>query len=134
LQAGGSDQWGNITAGTDLIRKLMAAEGQEPPQCFGLTFPLLVRHLLFCCCYVGFYVNLQLSVTCLYANSEGPGATQSFGLTFPLPVRLAASFLFHSLLTVCFCMAKHCFFAWTVHEVMCDCYLTNPLEHERPAT
>jgi hypothetical protein len=43
LQAGGSDQWGNITAGTDLIRKLMAAEGQEPPQCFGLTFPLLVR-------------------------------------------------------------------------------------------
>jgi hypothetical protein len=43
LQAGGSDQWGNITAGTDLIRKLMSAEGQEPPQCFGLTFPLLVR-------------------------------------------------------------------------------------------
>ncbi|WIA32365.1 hypothetical protein OEZ86_003198 [Tetradesmus obliquus] len=42
VQAGGSDQWGNITAGTDLIRKLMAAEGQEPPQCFGLTFPLLV--------------------------------------------------------------------------------------------
>lgn len=43
LQVGGSDQWGNIIAGTDLIRKLMAAEGQEPPQCYGLTFPLLVR-------------------------------------------------------------------------------------------
>ena len=35
VQAGGSDQWGNITAGTDLIRRV---EG-EPA--FGLTFPLL---------------------------------------------------------------------------------------------
>lgn len=41
LQIGGSDQWGNITAGTDLIRRLGSQEGQEPPQCFGLTFPLL---------------------------------------------------------------------------------------------
>jgi tyrosyl-tRNA synthetase len=38
VQIGGSDQWGNITAGTDLARKLLDA-----PQCFGLTFPLLVR-------------------------------------------------------------------------------------------
>lgn len=37
LQAGGSDQWGNITAGTDLVRKLLA----EPA--YGLTFPLLTR-------------------------------------------------------------------------------------------
>lgn len=37
LQMGGSDQWGNITAGTDLIRKLGGASGQ------GLTFPLLTR-------------------------------------------------------------------------------------------
>ncbi|KAF8071273.1 Tyrosine--tRNA ligase [Scenedesmus sp. PABB004] len=43
VQVGGSDQWGNITAGTDLIRKLLGGEGEEPPQCFGLTFPLLVR-------------------------------------------------------------------------------------------
>lgn len=35
LQAGGSDQWGNITAGTDLIHK---AEGG---QAFGMTFPLV---------------------------------------------------------------------------------------------
>eukprot|EP00878_Enallax_costatus_P028959 GHUV01031328.1.p1 GENE.GHUV01031328.1~~GHUV01031328.1.p1 ORF type:complete len:301 (+),score=81.88 GHUV01031328.1:1055-1957(+) len=42
VQVGGSDQWGNITAGTDLIRKLLGSEDQEPPQCFGLTFPLLV--------------------------------------------------------------------------------------------
>jgi tyrosyl-tRNA synthetase len=35
LQAGGSDQWGNITAGIDLIRKI---HGEEA---FGLTFPLL---------------------------------------------------------------------------------------------
>ncbi len=38
LQVGGSDQWGNITAGTDLIRKL---NGEQ--QAFGLTFPLLTK-------------------------------------------------------------------------------------------
>lgn len=37
VQIGGSDQWGNITAGTDLIRK---TRGE---QAFGLTFPLLTR-------------------------------------------------------------------------------------------
>jgi tyrosyl-tRNA synthetase len=42
VQAGGSDQWGNITAGTDLIKKLL---GDSAPPCFGLTFPLLVRRL-----------------------------------------------------------------------------------------
>ena len=37
VQAGGSDQWGNITAGTDLVRKLLAETA------YGLTFPLLTR-------------------------------------------------------------------------------------------
>ncbi|MGH2613372.1 MAG: tyrosine--tRNA ligase [Rhabdochlamydiaceae bacterium] len=37
LQGGGSDQWGNITAGTELIRKLL---GQTA---YGLTYPLLTR-------------------------------------------------------------------------------------------
>lgn len=37
LQIGGSDQWGNITAGTDLVRKVLKQE------VFGLTFPLLTR-------------------------------------------------------------------------------------------
>ncbi|MCE5317470.1 MAG: tyrosine--tRNA ligase, partial [Parachlamydia sp.] len=37
VQLGGSDQWGNITAGTELIRRL---RGQSA---FGLTFPLLTR-------------------------------------------------------------------------------------------
>lgn len=37
VQLGGSDQWGNITAGTDLIRK---TRGQSV---HGLTFPLLTR-------------------------------------------------------------------------------------------
>lgn len=37
LQIGGSDQWGNITAGTDLIRKKLKAS------CFGLTFPLITK-------------------------------------------------------------------------------------------
>lgn len=37
LEIGGSDQWGNITAGTDLIRKLKGMGA------YGLTFPLLTR-------------------------------------------------------------------------------------------
>jgi len=35
LQIGGSDQWGNITAGTELIRKKLAGEA------YALTFPLI---------------------------------------------------------------------------------------------
>ena len=35
LQAGGNDQWGNITAGADLVRRRRSAE------VFGITFPLL---------------------------------------------------------------------------------------------
>lgn len=64
-QVGGSDQWGNITAGTDLVRRLRGGRGDNdggddgsdgathvgggpkadqgaPTTCFGLTFPLLV--------------------------------------------------------------------------------------------
>jgi tyrosyl-tRNA synthetase len=37
LQLGGSDQWGNITAGTDLIRKLEGESGHA----FALTMPLI---------------------------------------------------------------------------------------------
>ncbi len=37
LQIGGSDQWGNIVAGTDLIRKKLKAS------CFGMTFPLITK-------------------------------------------------------------------------------------------
>ncbi|AEV94391.1 tyrosine--tRNA ligase [Pediococcus claussenii] len=39
LQIGGGDQWGNITAGTDLIHRM---EGQEA-KVFGLTIPLLLK-------------------------------------------------------------------------------------------
>lgn len=35
LQMGGSDQWGNITAGIDLVRKVAGGS------CFGLTIPLI---------------------------------------------------------------------------------------------
>jgi tyrosyl-tRNA synthetase len=35
LQMGGSDQWGNIVAGTELIRKMRGAKG------YGLVFPLI---------------------------------------------------------------------------------------------
>lgn len=37
IQLGGSDQWGNITAGTELIRKVHAKSA------YGVTFPLLTR-------------------------------------------------------------------------------------------
>ncbi len=37
LQAGGSDQWGNITAGIDLARRMQGA------QLYGLTWPLLTK-------------------------------------------------------------------------------------------
>jgi len=37
LQMGGSDQWGNITAGTELIRRMSGAEA------FALTSPLLLK-------------------------------------------------------------------------------------------
>ncbi|CCQ24190.1 Tyrosine--tRNA ligase [Listeria monocytogenes N53-1] len=39
LQIGGSDQWGNITAGLDLIRKKQG----ENAKAFGLTIPLLTK-------------------------------------------------------------------------------------------
>lgn len=39
LQVGGGDQWGNITAGIDMIHKL---EGQEA-EVYGLTIPLLLK-------------------------------------------------------------------------------------------
>jgi tyrosyl-tRNA synthetase len=38
LQIGGSDQWGNITAGTDLIRKKLGKTAA-----WGLTFPLITK-------------------------------------------------------------------------------------------
>jgi tyrosyl-tRNA synthetase len=40
LQMGGSDQWGNITAGADLIRRLRGAGGEEK-LAHGLVFPLV---------------------------------------------------------------------------------------------
>ena len=39
LQIGGADQWGNITAGLDLIRKQEGAEAKA----FGLTIPLMLK-------------------------------------------------------------------------------------------
>ncbi|MDN6162507.1 MAG: tyrosine--tRNA ligase [Atopostipes sp.] len=39
LQVGGSDQWGNITAGLDLIRRKEGADAEA----FGLTIPLLLK-------------------------------------------------------------------------------------------
>ncbi len=49
LQIGGSDQWGNITAGGELIRRMRAAAETEPVaesdanDVFGLTHPLVAK-------------------------------------------------------------------------------------------
>lgn len=47
VQVGGSDQWGNITAGTELARKMCGSEDgdedNDAASCFGLTFPLLLK-------------------------------------------------------------------------------------------
>lgn len=47
LQIGASDQWGNITAGTELIRKKLAHSRAATEECtlpaFGLTHPLITR-------------------------------------------------------------------------------------------
>lgn len=45
LQIGGDDQWGNITAGVDLIRRKLGGttELNKEHEAFGLTFPLVTR-------------------------------------------------------------------------------------------
>lgn len=43
LQVGGSDQWGNITAGCELIRRMAAANHKTPPSVFGFTHPLITK-------------------------------------------------------------------------------------------
>lgn len=43
LQIGGSDQWGNITAGTELSRKMNYQDGTPRPVMMGLTCPLLTN-------------------------------------------------------------------------------------------
>jgi tyrosyl-tRNA synthetase len=42
MQMGGADQWGNITAGLELIRRVVGREEGEEPPCFGLCSPLLL--------------------------------------------------------------------------------------------
>ncbi|MCA1021918.1 tyrosine--tRNA ligase [Halobacillus litoralis] len=41
LQIGGSDQWGNITAGLELLRRSTA--GEEEVEAYGLTVPLITK-------------------------------------------------------------------------------------------
>jgi tyrosyl-tRNA synthetase len=42
LQMGGADQWGNITAGLELIRRVEGREEGAEPSAFGLCSPLLL--------------------------------------------------------------------------------------------
>lgn len=43
MQIGGSEQWGNITAGCELIRRINAQEGLEKADVYGLTFNLVMK-------------------------------------------------------------------------------------------
>lgn len=43
IQIGGSDQWGNITAGGELVRRIYASKGETAPSVYGLTFPLVAK-------------------------------------------------------------------------------------------
>ena len=42
MQIGGADQFGNITAGLELIRRVLGQAPDGSPRAFGLSFPLLV--------------------------------------------------------------------------------------------
>lgn len=42
MQMGGADQWGNITAGLELIRRVVGREEGDPPAAFGMCSPLLL--------------------------------------------------------------------------------------------
>ena len=42
LEIGGSDQWGNIVAGTELFRKMNIEQGKDKTEIYGLTSPLLM--------------------------------------------------------------------------------------------
>ena len=42
LEIGGSDQWGNIVAGTELFRKMNLEQGNAKSEIYGLTSPLLM--------------------------------------------------------------------------------------------
>lgn len=43
VQFGGSDQYGNIVAGADLIRRVAAMNDEEPSKTYGLTAPLVQK-------------------------------------------------------------------------------------------
>ncbi|MCX2678810.1 tyrosine--tRNA ligase [Galbibacter sp. EGI 63066] len=44
LQMGGSDQWGNITTGTELVRRMNTGrDGEEPAKAYALTCPLITK-------------------------------------------------------------------------------------------
>jgi tyrosyl-tRNA synthetase len=42
LQMGGADQWGNITAGLELIRRTSDARAEGSPQAYAMAYPLLL--------------------------------------------------------------------------------------------
>ncbi|MBT4126193.1 MAG: tyrosine--tRNA ligase [Chloroflexi bacterium] len=43
FQAGGSDQWGNILGGVDLIRRIHGTDSEGRPRAHGIAYPLVVN-------------------------------------------------------------------------------------------
>jgi tyrosyl-tRNA synthetase len=43
LQMGGSDQWGNITTGTELVRRMNVDSSEERERAFAMTCPLITK-------------------------------------------------------------------------------------------
>jgi hypothetical protein len=105
LQAGGSNQWGNITAGTDLIRKLIITGSAAC--CLFTVFGLL---LLLQAGGSDQWGNITAGTDLIrkLMAAEGQEPPQCFGLTFPLLVRFAifSTVCLVLFLTVCCCAAK----------------------------
>jgi len=74
VQLGGSDQYGNIVAGSDLIRRNAAADGDESSKSFGLTAPLVSK------ADGGKFGKTETGAVWLTANRTSPYAYYQFWL------------------------------------------------------
>ncbi len=74
VQLGGSDQYGNIVAGGDLIRRQAALGDDEPAQSFGLTAPLVAK------ADGGKFGKTETGAIWLTANRTSPYAYYQFWL------------------------------------------------------
>ncbi len=74
VQLGGSDQYGNIVAGSDLIRRQSAMSDEDPAKSFGLTAPLVSK------ADGGKFGKTETGAIWLTANRTSPYAYYQFWL------------------------------------------------------